>query len=355
MNWIYDNQRIRKVFVYAPNWVGDHVMAFPFYLTLRELFPRASLVLCGRNWISSLYPSGVFEEIVTLDRAKNLSQTKLNELKNQKIDLAFTLSPSFRSALLLYQIQSEYRIGYPGQFRKLLLRLPPKMGGRRIPAYNNTEHRALSYLRLLTPWFDNSMTGEDYLQLFRGPLKNKNLVSLSAETISIKPKSLVICPGSVAESKIWPIDYVLQIIQIALAKDSPFKNVVLVGSKIEAPFASYLIDTLEPALQKRVQNLTTKTDLSQLVDIIEKSSAVLANDSGISHLTSLTTTGLVSFQGMGRKEETLPLNARKIVHHAHLPCSPCMKKKCPRTDKPLECLTSILPAQVWESLKEISR
>jgi ADP-heptose:LPS heptosyltransferase len=39
-----------RVLVHAPNWVGDHAMAFPFYAALRELLPQAQLHLIGRAW-----------------------------------------------------------------------------------------------------------------------------------------------------------------------------------------------------------------------------------------------------------------------------------------------------------------
>ena len=45
-----------SVLVHAPNWVGDHAMAFPFYAALRELLPETKIVLIGRSWIADLAP-----------------------------------------------------------------------------------------------------------------------------------------------------------------------------------------------------------------------------------------------------------------------------------------------------------
>lgn len=41
LNVLEINRSFKTILVHAPNWVGDHVMAFPFYLTLKELFPNA--------------------------------------------------------------------------------------------------------------------------------------------------------------------------------------------------------------------------------------------------------------------------------------------------------------------------
>ena len=63
-----------KVIVHAPNWVGDHIMAFPFYSVLKEALPKAKLYLIGRSWISSIIPENTFADIIILFHRKTITK-----------------------------------------------------------------------------------------------------------------------------------------------------------------------------------------------------------------------------------------------------------------------------------------
>lgn len=352
-------KQIKKILIYAPNWVGDHAMAFPFYFTAKRLFPHAKLYLIGRSWVSSLFPVRVFDRVIPILGGKSLDKKSLEGLSKLDFDISFTLSPSFRSARLLKKIGAKYRVGYTGQMRSMYLRYPPARGAKRIPPYNIYEHRSLSYLRLLTPWFADNQIAEDYFEdekyrkyQRKDFPKSKN--SLKKNILEKTRNSLVICPGSVAESKIWPIEYIRSLICMIFEKKMKkkflFDNIILVGSKIEQTFAKEIYGNLPKSISKKVFDITCQTDLPALWEVINNADCVLANDSGVSHIASLTKTALVSFQGMGRKEETSPLAINKVIHHRHLECSPCMSKVCKNKKNFLGCLREISPEIVFRSM-----
>ncbi len=349
-----------KIVVHAPNWVGDHVMAYPFYRLLPELFPNASLTLIGRSWISSLQPK-TFHKIIAFDAKKNFSSEIRNQLKTEKFDIGFTLSPSFRSALLLFRLGCRLRIGFREQLRTLLLKFPPERGALRIPPVNRLEHRSLSYLRLLTPFFPAELVAEEYLArlgtVTEKFTEDKNFLNTElgkqfGNAIRHKVPVLAICPGSVAPSKIYPIHHLIQVIANFLAQDNR-RTVILVGSGIEKEYAARIRKAFPQ--EANIIDITGKTSLEQLGYLLSQTSVLVANDSGVGHLSTLTGTPLVSFQGMGRKEETVPLNPRKVIFHLQLPCSPCFKKECPRWDKPLECLEGIPPQAVSAAIENFLR
>lgn len=349
----------KTIIIHAPNWVGDHIMAFPFYRLTASLFPKATKVLIGRSWVSSLAPKS-FSEIVVFDQGKNFSREKLAYLKNRQPELGFTLSPSFRSARWLYRIGCKKRIGYRGQLRSCLLKFPTPRGALRVPPLNRFEHRSLSYLRLLTPFFDDNQIAENYFARLGALPEVFDLPQYEIKSIFQKtglPSSfftrnqvLAICPGSVAPSKIYPISY-LRIIINDYLKQSKTRKVILVGSQIEKPYAHEIMK--DHPLRNQIVDLTTKTTLTELAWVLTKCQALIANDSGVAHLSTLTHTPLVSFIGMGRKEETIMLNPYKNVLQTHLTCSPCFKKECPRRDEPLKCLVDVSPKQVSIALEKI--
>lgn len=351
-----DNQK--TILVHAPNWVGDHAMAFSFYRALDEFFTGYEKILIGRKWVADLLPPGVFNHLITLE-GKHLSINDLDYLKEHRAEYAFTLSPSFRSALLLRQSTALYRIGYRSDFRSLLLKYPAQKGAKRIPPFNKSEHRSLSYLRLLTPFMPGNLTAEDfYCRLKNIPVEFKfsqsetrHLREIERSNRLLKKKYWVICPGSVAPSKIYPVKHLISLIRNLLGHNSI--SIALVGSQIEKPYAAEILQALSEKEKRKTADLTGQTSLHELMHILRNARGVIANDSGVAHLTSLTLTPLVTFQGMGRKEETVPLNSEKTVLQRHLKCSPCMKKECPRRDYPLECLDTIEPHEVMAAMRSL--
>ena len=337
-------------------------MAFPFYITLKKIFFKEDLLLIGRKWIESLVPEGIFKQIILI-KSKNPTTQQIKKFRKKYISMGISLSPSFRSLLLFIRIGISTRLGYRTDFRRILLSFKAKnMNMKRlfIPPHNKYEHRSLSYIRLLTSFFAEEKNAEEYwLEAlnFRwnftlNSSEKKKIGSILKKNKLVEKDYWVICPGSAAPSKVYPAGHLTEIIEISTLKKDQQK-IVLVGTGIEKKYASDILRYLSNASRKRVVDITGRTRLKELLYIIGKSMGVIANDSGIAHLTFLTKTPLITFLGMGRKEETLSLTSKKIVFNQHLECSPCMKHICPRKDFPLECLVSIRPEDVYQAMRTI--
>ena len=347
------------ILVHAPNWLGDHIMAWPFYYLLKEVFPETKLHLVGRAWISGIAPD-FFNAIHPL-HAKKPDKPLLKNLKLEQFSHSFSLSPSFRSMLLLKKAEIPVRIGYPTDFRKLLLKYPSQQGSFRIPPYNPFEHRSLSYMRLLTPYFGKEKTAEDYFSKYTKQKYDIRIAKPDIDSIE-KPAGFsfstknywIICPGSVAPSKIYPVKHLINIIKMIKAKN-PEMKIILIGSSIESQYATQILTGLEDTFRRNIIDLTNQTTLTQALYILKNARGVIANDSGIAHMSFLSDTPLITFLGMGRKEETLALNYKKIVHNLNLSCAPCGKKYCPKTRDKLACLTQISPESVFQSMQQLDK
>lgn len=331
-----------RVLVHAPNWVGDHAMAFPFYAALRDLLPEAKIVLIGRSWIADLEPEGFGE--ITAFTGKELKPADLTRLRAETFDLGFTLSPSFRSAWLLKRLRVQIRYGFASDMRSVLLSLPKNKFRRQ--AYNRHEHRALAYLRLLSPLLPADTLPEDLWEKYR----NVKLKALPVKPVEEKyslgknPARVVVCPGSTAASKKYPVGHFIRMIE-TVAKKKPTTQFVLLGAGIDRPECDAIADHFMGSKVK-VVSLCAKTSLREAHTLIAWAKVAVANDSGLAHITSLTGTALVTFNGMGRREETSPLTRRKTFFDLQLDCSPCFTRECPRKDQPLACLTGIAPDAV---------
>jgi len=335
-----------RVLVHAPNWVGDHAMAFPFYAALRELLPEAELVLIGRRWVSDLAPPW-FNEIINLE-GKELRNDDLKTLRALRFDTAFTLSPSFRSAWLLKRIGVTRRYGFATDMRSWLLTRPKNP--ERREGYNRFEHRSLAYLRLLNPWLPAGSLAEELFERFRDVrLEAQPLAAIEKKYgLAKSAERIVICPGSTAASKKYPASHHIRALEL-MRERHPHLQIVLLGASIDQNDADVILRHFAADKKTAVFSLCGKTTLTEAHALISSARFVVANDSGLAHLTSLTSTPLITFNGMGRRQETGPLTASKVLFDLDLPCSPCFAKVCPRRDAPLECLTGILPESVAEA------
>ena len=347
----------QKILIHAPNWLGDHVMAFPFYATLYFLFPNHELHIIARSWVEALLPSfkhnasdcKIFQEVIVLSN-KNPTNIQMQYLKEQKYCMAITLSPSFRSALLLKKINIPIRIGYKTDYRKFLLKYPIQTGALQIPPLNIYEHRSLSYIRLLSNYFADDKTAENYWSEsinLTWLLKSISTIETNIQFIHNKQQLtsqeyLVIAPGSVSPARTYPIKNIIYIIQ-EIIKLKPNLKIVLVGSKLEKEYGIKITEQISC----NIINLIGETDLNELLFLLKGAKAVFANDSGIAHLTFLTKTKLITSFGMGRKWETVSLNPNKTVLNLHLKCSPCMNHICKyKNNKHLQCLLAIDTSQI---------
>jgi heptosyltransferase II len=317
-------------------------MAFPFYAALRDLFPEASLTLLGRACVADLVPEG-FSNVVQL-KGKNLPGADFHRLENERFDAAFTLSPSFRSAYLLWRLGIPKRHGFASDMRSLLLTRPANKFQRQT--YNRSEHRSLAYLRLLAPYLNGDRLPEDLFEQYR----NFKLKALSWDTVAEKtglkkdcPK-VVICPGSTAASKKYPVGHFISAME-HIARKKPAVQFLLLGAGIDRTECDAIAAHFSGS-KTGVLNLCAQTSLREAHTLIAWAKVVIANDSGLAHITSLTGSALVTFNGMGRREETSPLTRRRKLFDLNLDCSPCFERACPRKDYPLACLTGITPEAV---------
>lgn len=148
----------------------------------------------------------------------------------------------------------------------------------------------------------------------------------------------------------WPDAYFLHLGQGLL--EDPDLLVVLTGTAPERPAAEVLRLAME---SPRVLNLAGQTTLPQLIDLYNRASLLITNDSGPAHFASLTALPVLVLFGPETPAIYGPLGPGVRVLYRRLACSPCVsaynQKLSPCTDN--LCLKQITPAEVLEKAREI--
>jgi heptosyltransferase-2 len=114
----------------------------------------------------------------------------------------------------------------------------------------------------------------------------------------------------------WPIQHFRELVETLLSQG---RRVVLVGANSD----QWVSDAMRGL---PVEDIIGKTSLMQLLAVMQNASAVVANDSGVFHLATLTTRGLVGLFGPTPPNGIAPLgraNTRILAPDNRISCSPC--------------------------------
>lgn len=341
----------------STNWLGDALMSLPAAWQLKRLLPpgRALAILCPDK-LSALWEAVPWVDRVIGFSGRGLSLAgrplALTKGRLGAADLAavrafdpgagIVFPNSFGAAWDLAWARVPNRIGRTGRGRLLLLdwRLP---AWRRVPGQDRC-HQARHYLEIAAacgpiqwradyPTLEPRLTGER-LQTLRALLGQK------------PGEILVLAPGAAyGPAKQWPVANFARVAQWWAERHG---LVVTVGEPREKAAAATVI-----ADCRRGLNLAGKTNLTELCWLLRQARACVANDSGAMHLAAALGVPGVALFGSTDPVSTGPLGASWIVARQAPPCSPCLKRRCPREDRPYECLTGIAAGAVIHSLQEL--
>ena len=335
------------IVVRAPNWVGDAVMATPFFTSLRKVFPEAAITCLCRPMVADIYrfhPD--INRVLELDESSGRSgwhaiRGNAARLKPERFDVAISLPNSLSSALMFFLAGIPKRIGYRADWRRVLLTksMPFPKKGRR-------PHRVEYYLRLLdlladNPVYDRQLKlipGEEAAGLVAGELVKSGLDESSI--------FVTIAPGAAQPNKMWMPERFAELVRRLADRNV---QVVFVGGPKEKELAEHV------ALQADVDGLKNMVGAGPLLftaELIRRSAVFVGNDSGLAHVAAAVGTPAIVLSGPGDPTEVAPYADNAVTLAEDLFCKPCYKNYCWRKDKPLECLELIGVDRVYSAVVE---
>jgi heptosyltransferase-2 len=333
-----------RLVVFAPNWLGDAVMALPAVQAARATYADAHLAVAARPSVAALFAMvpGV-DDVVPLDSRAGLAGVRrwridAARLQAGRYDRAILLPNSFLSAWIASQAAIPERWGYAADLRGRWLT-------RAIPRPRAFLHQADYYLTLAgalglqtVPRVARVVPPAAAVEAARALVPSRQFVALA--------------PGAAyGRAKQWPPER-----YAALAADLTRTRglaCVVVGAGADRTAVEELTEALPSypggtAAAASLVNLVGRTDLPTLAGVLSLARAVVANDSGAMHLASAVGTPVVAVFGATNEHHTAPLPAaldtappRVVTHHVW--CRPCMRRECPLGH---QCMRGIMAAAV---------
>ncbi|MBI5522008.1 MAG: glycosyltransferase family 9 protein [Desulfarculus sp.] len=362
----------RRIVVIELAEIGGLVVAYPALAHLRRRFPQAEVYfltfaggqgildlmgLIGRERQIIIRPEGLLTFLADTWAA-------IRRMRQLEIDATINLETFARFSTLLALLSGAARRAGFDRFHDEGRYLGGLITHQVI--YNPHHHAAQTFLTLveaLAEEPDAEPRAKVSLEGLSLDLPRIETTPAAAQTIEDKLQALY--PGVTPATRLvlinpnasdlvpvrrWPDHYFMHLVQGLL--EDPGLLVVLTGTAPERPAAEVLRLALD---SPRVLNLAGATTLPELIDLYNRASLLITNDSGPAHFASLTSLAVLVLFGPETPRIYGPLGPGVRVLYRGLACSPCVsaynQKLSPCNDN--RCLKQITPAEVLEKAREI--
>ncbi len=330
-----------RILVYAPNWLGDTLMAMPSVRALcdnRHPAPDVT-VLCHPAllplWRLFCRPL----RVLRLERGLGGTRRTVQRLRAAALSQALIMPNSFRSALLPFAAGIPMRRGFAGHQRRMLLTeavsYPAVYEG--IPL-----HQCCEYAVVANVPFAALETREPLLSI----PPDARLAASERWGRRLSGDVLMLFPGAArGPSKRWPISSFSELGRRWLHATNG--SVLVAGTTAE----DELCETITRAIDARTVNLAGKTPLPELAALMSMCSVVVGNDSGGTHLAAALAIPVVSIFGQTNPAVTGP--RAKYVRIIAAP-TPAANRRIEREAPTAQALLAAIPADtVFEAALEV--
>lgn len=313
---------MKRILVRAPNWIGDQVMAYPFFAQLKKNYPNAWIGVVCTEWVKDIQFRGYVDEVFILPKFKKKSLINsfksirriADELKQKgPWDVGYLLPNSFGSALLFYLAKVKEIHGYQTDMRGYFLH--KKVEWNPDPSI----HRSDTYLNLLKSDGVSVEPAKDYIKKFDALKHWPSVTPLDAP----KDRYVVIAPGATADSRRWSAAKFSVLIRNIHEKWG--YQSVIVGGPAEEDIAKQFIKEELPVI-----NYVGKGSVSALWRVFQNSQFIVCNESGLAHVASLCGARVQIVCGAADPKRTKPIGpgAVQVLTNSRVSCWPCEKNVC---------------------------
>ena len=330
--------------IFAPNWIGDAVMALPALADVRRHDGDARLVVAARPGVAD-----VMALAPGVDQVIRLSgDTAWGGVRSFSRDTAIIgalaatsailLPNSARAAVLATRAGIPERLGYRTDLRRMLLT-------RAVRKPSGAVHQVDYYRHLVAELgFPNGSREPQLVASAEGVTAARGVLTRAGWDGT---RRLVgIGPGAAyGGAKRWPPARFAEVIRVLAGEHGA--ACVLVGSTADGPTARAIgaaIGDRAALPSGAMLDLIGRTDIDTLCGVLSVASAFVSNDSGAMHLAAALGNPVVALFGPTNDRATSPVGlAHTRLLSAAAWCRPCMLRECPLDHR---CMTGIAVADV---------
>lgn len=323
--------------------LGDIIHALPIIYKLRKNYPKAQIDwLVGEKGIELL---SLIKEINTIYK---LNSESMKKIRKEKYDYVIDVQGLFKTGFYSRLAFGKKVIGFKNtrEFADIFYDEKINVG----ELFNTNDHVVKQNLKLISTFVNPQYLEQDIRFLMPRVNSPDKIEPLS----SGNKNKILLLPATTWESKMWPVSYWVELIK-SLRDDF---EVIVSAAKSDEEVLKPLIKFLQE--NEKTKNYIGKTNINDLIYLIQNVNLVIGLDSGGFHLAGAINNDYGSPNVMGIYGPTSiyrngPFNTKitsilkNVIYRSALHCLPCRKKKCPLTHH--NCMNELKPEKILKMAK----
>ena len=334
----------KNILVIKMSALGDIIHALPTLHALRMLYPDARISWLVEPQFASVLPDAPYidEKIIfhknTLKKQGFFQKLRHlralgKSLKNRHFDLVIDLQGLAKSSLIALLSGCKNRIGYCEMREGSSFITRPISG---LHAKGHIVERYLDVARYL------GATVEKGVFPLPAVFEDASVDGLLSEGFVHGPYA-VIFPGAGWQTKEWDVDRYAQLARLLIEEGI---YVVVSGGPPDAEKGEKIKKLVN---SEKLLNIVGRTDVPDIFALVRGALFCVGGDTGPLHIAAAVGTPTVSLFGPSSWERAHPYGDLNTVVKTTAPCSPCFKRKCPKT---FICMDRITIDDVFEACKK---
>ncbi len=340
----------RRILVVKLDHLGDVITATPALRTLRDAHPEAHIDLLVAPAVAPLFEEGpLVNRVVPYESPRYRRGPALQEtassLRGERYDTIVELRGDWRTLWLPFRVGAVRRLDR-GSVRVrdwLARRFAPRL--RRSGAPLHEVESNFEVVRPLLP--ANAPATPPAAEVHISFPAHESLEWRLAEA-DIDPRRPIVTihPGAFWRPRAWLPDRFAAIADwVAEHYDA---QVVLIGSAVERDVEAAVRGRVGKA---RALSMFGTLRLPELAALLQRSSLLIGNDSGVAHLAAACGTPTVALFGPQDPRRFRPWSDRAIALHHPVPCFPCAQVRCVHPELP--CVNLIEISEVQAAVRRL--
>ena len=335
-----------KILILKPSSLGDVVHAIPVLRLLKSYLPTSQIYWwLERRLVPLLETDPDLTGIIPFERERWPSPFRwheawhsLRQIRGHHFDWVLDLQGLLRSGVVAWLANGGLTLGLEDRREGA-----PMFYDIIIPRPTYHTHAVDWYLESLRALKVPMHWNFQWL-----PIRKPVAASIREKWSVGDARWIAVQPGARWDTKLWPIEYFIEVVKTLAASDDNFRFVVL-GSAADAALGHAIYESV-PA---RCLDLTGITTLPELVEWLRCSQLLITNDTGPMHIAAALGKPVVALFGPTEPRRTGPYGQlANILTPRDLPCAPCLKGVC-HYEQPLQCLRGTSPATVVQAAREV--
>lgn len=344
-----DIDKNTKILIIRLSALGDTIHTLPLASAIKKAHPN-----CRLDWVVEdkaqhfIIDNPLIDKSFVLPRgrwkkrgfsAENIKEffDFVREIRKEKYDIVIDTQQLFKSASIMSFVNAKRKLTHSDgrEFSWIFANEFIKTDKKQFDLDYHVVRRNLDFASHLG--IDN-----DFINFELPPIldESKEKVKKLLSSLDINKPILVLAPATTWETKHWNENYWADLIN----RFSENLNVVVTGSPADSTLVNSI---LSKAQDKKVLNLTGKTNLLELAEVYRHSDIVVSPDSGSAHIAwAVQKPSVITVFCSTSKNRTGPFGSK---HHSLAPdlaCYPCMKKHCKKKECKNICTAAVNSTQV---------